>query len=195
MNSRLLERAECFMELIVQGQPAGAGSKTAQTVGARGKERRDRDGRIVLIYRPSSPATAPWMEKVEEAAREQLVDRGLDDLPSLDGALWLDVAFYELRPAAHFLADGRLNPRAPALPHQTSTHDRDKMVRAVSDSLTRAKVIADDKRLVCGPSWKFYADEPPRKACAVIRLGRMLHQTVEEAEIKSPPPPGQETLA
>lgn len=178
------------LELTVPGQPAGAGSKTAQTIGARGKEKRDRAGRILLIYRHQSEATKPWMEKVIEH-----LERAWGTRPPLDGALWLDCAFYELRPQAHFFADGRLRPEAPAFPHTTMTHDKDKMRRAVCDCLTQAKVIADDKRVVDGQAWKFYADDPPRKACAVIRLGLMKHQTAEEAEIASPPPTGQEQLA
>lgn len=189
------ERCPAALELAVPGQPAGAGSKTAQAIGKRGDERRDHTGRIVLIYRPSSPATEPWMEKVETVARQFTVDNEWD--APLDGALWLDVAFYELRPSAHYFhrqGGDVLRPNAPAYPHITATHDIDKMRRAISDSLTNAKVIADDKRIVAGGAWKYYADAPPRSACAVIRLGLMLHQTVEEAEIKSPPPIGQEVL-
>lgn len=189
-------RDRMLLELFVSGQPAGAGSKTAQAIGKRGSERRDHTGRLVLIYRPSSSATEPWMEKVEATARQFTIDHEWD--APLDGALWLDVAFYEKRPSAHFFhrKEGDvLRPDAPAYPHQTSTHDIDKMRRAISDSLTRAGVIADDKRIVAGGAWKFYADGPPRAACAVIRLGRMLHQTVEQAGIESPPPIGQEMLA
>lgn len=183
-SARAPRTLEPVLELVVWGQPAGAGSKTAQTLGKRGHEKRDGSGRLVLIYRPSSPLTAPWMEDVEEVAAREWGER-----PPLDGALFLDVAFYEQRPRSHFFqrkGGDVLRPDAPAYPHTTATHDFDKMRRAISDSLTNAKVIADDKRIVAGQGWKFYADEPPHAACAVIRLGKMLYQTVEQSGVQTP---------
>lgn len=184
------------LELVVPGQAAGSGSKSpmpkGRMVGGRFRAVFDKVGRPVFYVKPASELTEPWMKKVREAAEAHLVPSMVEPL---DGALWLDAAFYEMRPSTHFHSDGRrLRADAPAWPHQTSTHDIDKMRRAISDSLTNAKVLADDKRIVAGGAWKYYADEPPRKACAVIRVGRMLHQTVEDAEIESPPPPGQEQL-
>lgn len=186
-------RAPALFQLTVPGQPAGAGSKTAQPIGKRFKEKRDGSGRLILIYRPSSAATTPWMERVQAFAA------ALPSVPyGIDGALWLDVSFYEKRPRKHFFqrkSGDVLRPDAPAYPHQTETHDVDKMRRAISDSLTGAGVLADDKRIVAGGAWKFYADESPYEACAVIRVGRMLHQTAEEAGIITPPPVDQESLA
>lgn len=188
------ERGPVVFELTVPGQPAGSGSKVpmpkGRMVGGRFKAVFDKVGRPVFYVKPSSEKTEPWMKKVKEHAEEEWGDRG-----PLDGALWLDAAFYELRTKDHFHADGRLKATAPAYPHQTATHDKDKMHRAIADSLTNAGVLASDKRLVDGASWKFYADFPPHAACAVVRVGYMRHQTVEEAEIPSPPPRGQETLA
>ncbi len=185
----LLLGPELF-RVTVDGQPAGAGSKTAQPIGARGQEKRDHTGRLVLIYRPSSPLTKPWMEDVEAVAGAR---HGAAE--PIDGALWMNVTFYERRPKNHYRADGfTLMPSSPTWPAVTSTHDVDKMRRAISDSLTNAKVIADDKRIIGGSQWKLYCDDPRTRPCAVIVLGRMLHQTVEEAGVQSPPPPGQETL-
>lgn len=181
--------AELF-RLTVPGQAAGAGSKTAIPVRRKdGSFVLAEGGRLILNYKHDSDLTEPWMEKVEAMAGSKHGGSA-----PIDGALWLNCTFYERRPSSHFLTDGRLRPDAPAWPSVTKTHDVDKLRRAISDSLTNAKVIADDKRIIGGAPWKLYADEKPYRACAVISLGRMLHQTVEEAEIASPPPPGQESL-
>lgn len=194
----LPERGPVLFELAVPGQPAGSGSKVpmpkGRMVGGRFKPVVDGIGRPVFYVKPSSEKTEPWMKKVRAAAEEHWAGRG-----PLDGALWLDVAFYELRPPSshyfHRKGGDVLRPDAPAYPDTTETHDIDKMRRAISDSLTNAGVLADDKRVVAGSEWKFYADESPRRACAVIRVGRMLHQTVEEAGIAPPAPDGQGQLA
>lgn len=183
--------AEVF-RLTILGQPAGAGSKVpmpkGRMVGGRFVPVLDKVGRPVFYVKPSSEKTDPWMVKVAEYAQAQ---KAKERLETLDGALWLRCTFYELRPAGHFKKDGTLRPAAPAFPHQTTTHDRDKMTRALSDSLTRARVIADDKRVIGGAEVKLYADGDPDYACAVLALNRMRYQTVEEAGLV----PKQETLA
>lgn len=170
---------------------AGAGSKTAEPLGKRFSEARDSDGRLILKYRPASKFTDPWMEKVIKASETVWARR-----EPLDGALWFDVAFFENRPRSHFYhrkSGDVLRPDAPAYPHQTDTHDYDKLRRAVCDSLTQAKVIVDDKRVVGGPGMKFYVEDGSVYGC-VIRLGRMVAQTVADLGAVSPPPEGQESL-
>lgn len=192
-------RGPCRFELTIPGQPAGAGSKVPMPKGrmVRGRFKAvfDKIGRPVFYVKPDSELTLPWMQKVKSYAEAERHRTRLDD--PLDGALWLDVSFFEVRPVSHFFnrKSGRvLRPDAPAFPHVTKTHDKDKMRRAISDSLTQAGVLADDKRVVAGAAWKFYADDPPRQACAVVRVGHMLHQTVLEAGIVPPPPGNQEQL-
>lgn len=192
-----MERGRELFRLTVYGQPAGAGSKTAQTLGKRGAEARDSDGRIILIYRPASKFTKPWMDAVAKEAGVCWRDR----VP-MDGALWLLLDCWETRPKHHFRADGTLKPDAPAHPHKTDTHDSGKMRRAIEDSLTNAAVWVDDKRVTDGHDRKHYCDQEAavlegeswREPRALIRVGIMKAQTVEEAGIASPPPAGQEQL-
>lgn len=176
------------LRLTVHGQPAGAGSKTAEPLGKPGREARDRSGRIVLKYRHASKFTAPWMEAVAKEA--EVAWAGLEPLC---GPLWFDLTCYEERPAGHFRG-GRarlLRAEAPAYPDITRTHDSGKMRRAAEDALTGI-VWGDDKQVVDGHDRKLYCDEGdgPR---AVIRVGVMEWATVEEAGIVSTPP-GQAAL-
>lgn len=192
-----VRRGPTRFELTIPGQPAGSGSKVpmpkGRMAGGRFRAVFDKIGRPVFYVKPDSELTLPWMRKVEAAARQHWGDR-----PALDGALWLNASFFEKRPLSHYFkrkAGLVLRPDAPAFPHITKTHDKDKMRRAISDALTKAGVLADDKRIVAGSAWKFYADDPPRQACAVVTVGHMLHQTVEDAGLIPPAPEGQTQLA
>lgn len=190
------------------GKPAGAGSKTAITV-TRGRggpivwrtgPKILPDGQVVgvpmLNYTHASKKTEPWMKVVERAAA---VAAG-SGLP-LDGPLWLDVFFYEKRPAGHYLqrkAGRVLRPDAPAYPDATEQHDVDKLRRAISDSLKNANLIVDDKRIVGGEQWKDFVESMPDEVvddeCAIIRLGRMDFATAEDAGLSTPDPEGQVAL-
>jgi Holliday junction resolvase RusA-like endonuclease len=192
-----MEKGRELFRLTVYGQPAGAGSKTAQPAGKRFHEARDKEGRIILIYRPASKFTKPWMDAVAKEAAVCWRDRD-----PMDGALWVLIDCYELRPKSHFYSDGRLRSDAPAHPHITDTHDSGKMRRAIEDSLTNSGVWVDDKRVTDGHDRKHYCDqewaalegESWREPRALIRVGVMKAQTVEEAGIASPPAPGQAQL-
>jgi len=177
------------LRLICYGQPKGAGSKTAEPLGKRGAEVRDREGRIVLKYRHATLGTKDWMDAVAKEAR--IAWRGLGPL---SGALWLDLTCYEDRPASHYRGGSErlLRPEAPAYPHRTRTHDSGKLRRAIEDSLTEV-VWEDDKRVIDGHDRKRYCDngDEPR---AVIRVGVMVAQTVADLGIPSPAPVGQEQL-
>jgi Holliday junction resolvase RusA-like endonuclease len=135
-----------------------------------------------------SKYTEPWMKLVGQEA-----SRRMASAPPFDGALYLDITWYEKRPSTHFFhrKEGDvLRPDAPLYPHSTSTHDFDKLRRAISDALTQSAVIADDKRVVLGNGWKGYADFEPFLECAAIRLGAMAHQTVgDHPQLRASPPP------
>lgn len=189
------ERGQQLLTFVVPGQPAGAGSKQpmpkGRMVGGRFQAVTDQNGRPVFYVKPASEATEPWMKRVEEYARLEWRNRG-----QIGGSLFLDVNFFENRPGDHYFkrkAGDILRPDAPAWPHQTKTHDVDKMRRAISDSLTRAEVLVDDKRVVGGEQWKFYCEAEEEEPRAVLRLGRMKLQTAQEAGLISAPA-GQETL-
>lgn len=196
-----MERGPELVRLTVYGQPYGAGSKTA--IPARYGDGRlvFKDGHLVLNYVHASEFTEPWMRAVEKSAGACW---GAE--PPIDGALWILIDCFEARIDGHFYADGTLRPDAPAHPHQTKTHDCGKMRRAIEDAVTNARVWQDDKRVVDGHDRKHYCDREMviyekeletggwREPRAVIRIGKMKHQTVAEAGIASPPAPGQEQL-
>lgn len=204
--SPTFERDEVELQFTVVGKLAGAGSKHAHLVTRR-------DGSIVFKAPPKiaggkvwgwpifnmthdSKFTEPWMKLVSQTAG---IKWKKDHKEPLDGAIYLDITFFETRPQSHFYVrkEGKfLRPDAPAYPHATETHDFDKLRRAISDSLTQAGVIADDKRVVVGNGWQAFADEKPYAECAAIRLGRMLYQYAGEVPGFTPPPPvkGQQTL-
>lgn len=188
------ERGPTILEFAVPGQPAGSGSKSpmpkGRMVGDRFIPVLDAKGRPVFYVKPSSEKTEPWMAKVIGFGRKAWGSR-----PPLNGAIWLDLGLYEMRPLRHYYrrkSGDVLRPDAPAYPHDTETHDYDKMRRAISDSLTQARVFHDDRRVVGGEGFKLFADLPPRQPCAVIRFGLMKAVTV--ADLGLPPVPGQETL-
>jgi Holliday junction resolvase RusA-like endonuclease len=192
-----MQRGSELFRLRCYGQPAGAGSKTAEVICRKGRVPvLDEHGNFILRYRHQSKKTEQWMAMVEKEARI-----GWPDDP-IDGPLWIEIDCYEARPDGHFRADGSLRPDAPALPFRTMTHDSGKLRRAIEDALTNAEVWADDKRVVDGRDRKHYTDresavfpdESWREPRALIRVGVMLAQTVEQAGIKSPPPVGQEQL-
>lgn len=207
-----MKRGAELLRMTVYGQPAGAGSKTAEVV------THGRGGPIVwangpkilpggkvigmpmLRYRPASKFTGPWMRELEKQA--EIAWRGATPL---DGPLWVLVDSWESRPRGHFRTGQYahlLKPDAPAHPDTTDTHDSGKMRRAAEDALTNARIWADDKRVVDGHDRKHYCDpeatilegEAWREPRQLIRVGRMLHATVEEAGITSPAPAGQEQL-
>lgn len=193
-----MERGGELLRLTVYGQAAGAGSKTAEVVtkagpGPRGRVPVLKDGLFILRYRHASKFTGPWMDAVTKEAG--IAWRGREPL---DGALWLDATFLEVRPSTHYFQrkSGRvLRPDAPAHPAVTDTHDVDKMRRAISDSLTNAGVLADDKRVVGGEAWKDYVENiGETEAKAVIRVGRMKAQTVADLGIATPDPAEQPSL-
>lgn len=165
--------------MTVYGQAAGSGSKSPMPLGrmvdGRFQPVFDEKGRPRFYVKPASEKTKPWMELVEYESRAAWRSR-----PGLDGPLWIDIDFYEKRPAAHFFADGRLRPDAPAFPHVTTTHDSGKLRRAIEDALTNAKLWADDKRVVDGADRKFYCDAEHRDPRAIIRVGVMAFATVGE---------------
>lgn len=201
-----MERGPEKLRLVIPGQAAGAGSKTAMTV-TRGRggpivwrvgPKILPDGQVIgvpmLNYTHASKKTGPWMKIVEATAAAAWGSR----LP-MAGSLWLDVWFYELRPASHYFKrkSGRvLRPDAPAYPDATENPDVDKLRRAISDSLTNAAVLADDKRVVGGEHWKDFSENVRKsEPFVVICLGEMVAQTVEDLGLESPPPTeGQEQL-
>jgi Holliday junction resolvase RusA-like endonuclease len=188
------ERGAERFRFKVPGQAAGAGSKKAFPVTrGDGSFVYTKGGVLLLNYTHDSKKTAPWMKAVKQVAKT-----GWGDRAPLDGPLYVDLWFYEMRPAGDYLkrkAGRVLRPDAPAYPDQTQTHDYDKMRRAISDSLTQAGVIADDRRVVGGEGWKLFADNfNLAEPFTVVIVGSMNFTTVEEAGLVTPDPAGQAAL-
>lgn len=190
-----MERGPAKLHLTIYGEAKGAGSKTAEPLGKRFKEARDTDGRLILKYRHATEGTEEWMQAVAREAK--IAWRGL---APLDCAVWIDLTCFFDRPTDHFFADGRLKPDAPAYPSRTKTHDSGKLRRAVEDAFSQdpkgkwAAIWTDDKRVVDGHDRKRYTTGPEDEQRAIIVVGPMMHQTVADAGIVSPPPAGQVAL-
>lgn len=129
------------IELVVYGQPAPAGSKTAG---------RTNDGRVFL--RDASKGAAAWKRAVAQAAGERMHGREL-----LDGPLTIAVDFYLPRPKGHIGVRG-LRPSAPE--HHTVKPDSTKLLRAVEDAL-QGVVYRNDSQIVKQSVTKGYG-EPAR---------------------------------
>lgn len=113
----------------VQGRVAGQGSKNKGRNGS---------------YYEASAYLEPWREKVRGAAMIALL--GNDRFDQEAEALQVEITFAHERPAKHFTSAGELRDDAPL--YYPQTPDIDKCARAVLDSLTAAKVIVDDRRVV-----------------------------------------------
>lgn len=187
-----MERGSALLEMVVHGQAAPAGSKTADPVmrsTANGPMPvLDGRGRPIVRQRHASRTTKPWMNLVAQQAAYTWGSR-----PLLDGPIWIEVVCWEPRPKAHYRSGQYahlLNPKAPAYPHHTQTGDSDKLRRAIQDALTGI-VYVDDKLVVSGDDWKAYG---PKAKCS-IRLGLMKELTVVDLGLVEPSDPvGQETL-
>lgn len=132
--SDALDLAELVVD--VAGVPCQQGSMIARVV----------RGRAYVV--PDNDATLKsWRKAVVTAAVARAT---LDHWATADGPLAVTVEFFLPRPAA---AAKRLRPHMRP--------DLDKLVRAVFDACTDAKVWADDSRVVTLTARKFYAERTP----------------------------------
>lgn len=138
------------IDLVVYGQPAPAGSKTAGTT---------KDGRVYL--RDASKGAAAWKRAVAQAAGERMNGHEL-----LSGPLTLAADFYLPRPKSHYGKRG-LRPSAPA--HHLTVPDATKMLRAVEDSL-QGIVYRNDSQIVQQTVTKQYG-EPARVEIRIYEGG------------------------
>ena len=130
----------------VEGVPTPQGSKTAYV----------RGGRAVLVE--SNKKLPAWREAVTEAARQAMY--ATEQVEPFNAPLKVVVTFFMPRPA---------KPKWAKYP--ASKPDLDKLIRAVLDSLTKAKTITDDALVVevvarkywCGTSTETY----PNPGCSV----------------------------
>ncbi len=133
--------------LVVHGVPVPQGSKTRTQFGG---------------IREANPATRAWRQAIALEARIQYTG---DPLP---GPFRLDVDFYFARPISHYRTGkhaGELKDTAPAF-HATRP-DREKLARAVGDSLTGV-VVRDDSQFADGRTRKLYG--APRAEISITPL-------------------------
>lgn len=101
----------------------------------------------------------PTIEHRNEVIRHL---REVWDAEPLDCAVKLSASFYFQRPKSHY-GTGRnakiLKDSAPE--HHTQAPDVDKLVRLISDALTIARVIEDDKFIVDERGRKFWTQGEP----------------------------------
>lgn len=136
-HSRIQPGTSRHIDFFVAGVAVQQGSKTLGKNRATG---------AAVMYE-SAKGLAQWRGRVIAAAR---VAMGPGWVP-LDGPLYLDIRFWMPRPGSH--------PKSIAT-FPTSPPDADKLVRAIGDSLTQAKLIADDARIIDLSASERYAGGP-----------------------------------
>ena len=129
------------LTIEVFGEPASQGSHSVI------------NGRIVQV---NSAKHKRWRNAVVFAA----LDLISEDWEPIDAPVELSVIFYLPRPKT--VLD---RPLPSVMP------DLDKLIRAVADSLTDAKIYADDSRIVRIMAQKVYADH--RGSGALIRVNTL----------------------
>lgn len=137
--------------ITVSGKPAPQGSKKAFGRIVRGE--------VVISMVEASERLKPWRKHVAAEARQAADEI---DWRTLDGPVEVRLKFGLPRPQSH-LGTGRnrwrLKPSAPRFP-TVKNGDLDKLVRAVLDALTTAKVYKDDAQVVRIKASKDYSEHP-----------------------------------
>jgi Holliday junction resolvase RusA-like endonuclease len=111
------------------------------------------NGRIVQV---NSAKHKAWRNAVTFAAMEQIQGEPIDT------PVEVNIVFYLPRPAT-------VTREFPSV-----TPDLDKLIRAVLDSLTAAKIYTDDSRVIRIASVKLYADDrQPGALISVIPLSNL----------------------
>lgn len=143
--------------LFVPGTPVPQGSMIAMRPA-------NRPGAPTLLKH--TPGVMSWRAKVTTWASEAMGDQ-----PPLEGPIGARLDFVVPRPQGHW-GTGRnaemLRRGAPV--HPATMPDLDKLVRAVFDALTDARVWRDDGQVVWVQAMKVYGPSPG----VHITLGRML---------------------
>lgn len=153
-------KPEPFLTLRANGTPVPQGSKRAWV---------RPDGRVQMVE-DQGDRHASWRREVTAAATEALWRA--DTREPTPRPVSVLLTFYFHRPAAHY-GTGRnarlIKSRAPSFPWLKP--DLDKLVRAVFDSLTDARVWVDDSQVVSFTARKRYLDrygEEPEGVDAMV---------------------------
>jgi crossover junction endodeoxyribonuclease RusA len=156
------------LTFFVPGEPIPEGSLRAQG--------RLKGGGIRLAH--DDTRLKPWRECIGLIAKS--AGRGVLPREPIDTGVALGLVFVFSRPLGHFSKAAvptridRLRPCWAGLQPHTSKPDLDKLIRAIGDALTLARVIEDDGRICEVEAVKWYADEasPHGNVAGVhVRLG------------------------
>lgn len=124
------------LEFTVAGVPVPQGSMHAYA---------GRGGRAQIVH-ANAAELSPWRKKITRIARAHMAFR---DQWGTHEPVSVTVMFIFKRPKT-------LMPHHRPVP--SVAPDLDKLVRAVGDSLTEARVWVDDGQVVHIEAWKFYGD-------------------------------------
>jgi Holliday junction resolvase RusA-like endonuclease len=105
-------------------------------------------GRGIIVE--SSDRLKPWRDTVKHAAIEAMGNR-----PMIDEAVYVSMTFFLPR------------PKTSKRRHPTTRPDLSKLVRAVEDAITDARVWRDDSLVIGLDVWKAYEDECCRPGVSV----------------------------
>lgn len=141
-----------MISFYVAGNPAPQGSKNP--IPARNRAGKY-TGKVSLVE--SSKYLAPWRELVTWHAMRQRKGR------TLDGPLVLTVEFYLPKPETTKYPD-----------YPLGTPDTDKLLRAIGDALTQAKLVRDDARFVDTHASKRWATGKPGALIKIEALDGVL---------------------
>lgn len=151
---------------IVLGRPQQRGSKQALLIPKRGGGWVEKNGRPIVVAKDDNPNSKEWMGQVRDAAHAAYAGE------LLNGPIKLTVKFYFKRIKGHFRSGSKAHLLREDAPHwHTSTPDLDKLVRAVSDSLTGV-VITDDKQIAAygETTGKYWTTESERAEIEISTL-------------------------
>jgi Holliday junction resolvase RusA-like endonuclease len=143
-------------QLRVSGMPVQQGSKgaSARIVGG-GKA-------IATLFDTNATKLKPWRANVANVARRAVLVRQSKNLGPLDGPLHCSIVFRFPMPASR--------PKQDWLRRwcwKVSAPDLDKLFRAVGDSLTDAKLIHDDARIVSFAAAKYETIDAHEVGCTI----------------------------
>lgn len=146
------------LDLFVPGRPVPQGSKTAFVSKSTGRP-------IVVDKDVRLPQ---WRMKVTTYAMDML---GIT--PPLEGPVGIRIIFTLDRPKSHFGTGKnatKVKPSAPPFP--ATMPDIDKLIRAILDGLTDARVWLDDGQVVWCQATKVWSDDK-FAAGAYLSIGEM----------------------
>ncbi|MDD5501978.1 MAG: RusA family crossover junction endodeoxyribonuclease [Candidatus Thermoplasmatota archaeon] len=144
------------ISFLVQGRPAGSGSKVAFKT-PQGK----------MIVAPASKFQKPWQEAVKWAFTQSPYGQTVyGRRVLLTGPLKVSITFIFIRPQSHFGSGANADKLKKSAPqHPFHRPDLDKLIRSTGDALT-GLIWRDDSQIVELTATKVFGD----KTGALVRV-------------------------